>query len=48
MAHRSAPAFPCTAGCRNTPAMQFFADTPLPDLAPFADLRAEVRAFLAE
>ena len=28
--------------------MQFFADTPLPDLAPYAGLRAEVRAFLAE
>ena len=28
--------------------MQFFADTPLPDLAPWAGLRAEVRAFLAE
>lgn len=28
--------------------MQFFADTPLPDLGAYAGLRAEVRAFLAE
>ena len=28
--------------------MQFFADTPLLDLAPYAGLRTEVRAFLAE
>ena len=27
--------------------MQFFADTPLPDLSAYAGLRAEVRAFLA-
>ena len=39
--------FPCTTGCPNTPAMQFFADTPLPDLSAYAGLRAEVRAFLA-
>ena len=40
--------FPCNTGCPNTPAMQFFADTPLPDLSAYAGLRAEVRAFLAE
>ena len=39
--------FPCNTGCPNTPAMQFFADTPLPDLSAYAGLRAEVRAFLA-
>ena len=39
--------FPCNTGCPNTPPMQFFADTPLPDLSAYAGLRAEVRAFLA-
>ena len=39
--------FPCNTGCPNTPAMQFFADTPLPALSAYAGLRAEVRAFLA-
>ena len=39
--------FPCNTGCPNTPPMQFFADTLLPDLSAYAGLRAEVRAFLA-